>query len=68
MLTLQQLLSKLSHQITLSPSVLSALNPVAETSFNQLMVDSRKVGKNDVFVLLKSQNPSDSIDLDKVAS
>ncbi|MEB0272981.1 hypothetical protein QN388_25540, partial [Pseudomonas sp. 5B4] len=35
--------------------------------FGQFVVDSRQVGQGDVFVLLKSQNATDSLDLEKVA-
>ena len=49
----------------LSPpeSVRQLLNPVMNQPFGQFVVDSRPAGQGDVFVLLKSQNVTDSIDL-----
>lgn len=67
MLTLQQVMAQLSLPRTLSQSIQPALAPVIYQPFNQFVVDSRQVGQDDVFVLLKSQNPNDTINLDKIA-
>lgn len=63
MITLQAMMSALS----LPDSVRQLLNPVMNQPFGQFVVDSRQVGQGDVFVLLKSQNATDSLDLEKVA-
>jgi UDP-N-acetylmuramoyl-L-alanyl-D-glutamate--2,6-diaminopimelate ligase len=64
MITLQAMMSALS----LPESVRQLLNPVMNQPFGQFVVDSRQVSQGDVFVLLKSQNASDSLDLEKVAA
>jgi UDP-N-acetylmuramoyl-L-alanyl-D-glutamate--2,6-diaminopimelate ligase len=63
MITLQPMMSALS----LSENARQLLNPVMNQPFGQFVVDSRQVGQGDVFVLLKSQNATDSLDLEKVA-
>lgn len=62
MLTLQPMMTGLS----LPQPVILALTPVINTKFNRFVVDSRQVAADDVFVLLKSQNPHDIPDLQKI--
>lgn len=56
------------QQFNIEQSLKNRLEKVIDLSFQHFVVDSRKISKDDVFVLLKSQNPNETIDYTKIQS
>ncbi|ELA09350.1 UDP-N-acetylmuramoyl-L-alanyl-D-glutamate--2,6-diaminopimelate ligase MurE [Moraxella macacae 0408225] len=54
------------QQFNLTDDLKKTLNSVLKIDFKSLQVDSRKLACGDVFVLLKSQNPNATTDLDSI--
>lgn len=52
------------QQFKLAPMLQSPLQTVANLEFNNFAIDSRKVQKGNAFILLKSQNPNATFDLE----
>lgn len=65
MITLQQLFTQLNqHELAQNAELFN----VKDLPFQKFCVDSRQIQDNDVFILLKSQNPNQTLDIDKIAS
>lgn len=64
MTTLQQI----AQNIHLPTGVQQTWQKVQMIEFQRLIVDSRRVEQGDVFILLKSQNPNDKTDLQKLST
>lgn len=54
------------QQFNLNDTLKSRLASVVDLEFNNIVIDSRKIGENDIFILLKSQNLNEQIDYEKI--